>query len=453
MNIIIAGDGEVGFYLAEALVDSKHDITIVDPHKELLKMVEAHTDLMTIVGESNSVGVLKQANVDKADLVIAVLHDEQTNILTAILAKKLGAKVSIARVNTLGHLQEQDKKVYEELGIDLMISPEDIAGEEVINLLEQPAATEIFELSGGKLSVFLIRIEENAPVIHKTLTEIAKETGHLDFRAVAIHRGDETFLPTGETTFEPRDLVYVITKPDACDQLLELGGKKKVEVNNIMIVGGGRVGKVIAKRMEKEINIKLIEKDKERCMGLTDLLDETLIVNGDARDINLVEEEGIGNMDVFIAVTNSSETNILTCLHAKKFGVKKTIALVENLDYIQISQSIGIDTILNKKLIAASHIIKYSMADEVTLLKCLSGINSDIVELIARPGSAVTKKPIRELKMPEGAIIGGVIRESESFIAVGDFQIMENDKVVVFALPGTRYKVEKLFIKSTFSLG
>lgn len=453
MNIIIAGDGEVGFYLAEALVDSKHDITIVDPHKELLKMVEAHTDLMTIVGESNSVGILRQANVDKADLVISVLHDEQTNILTAILAKKLGAKVSIARVNTLGNLQEKDKKVYKELGIDLMISPEDIAGEEVINLLEQPAATEILELSGGKLSVFLIKIEENAPVIHKTLFQVAKEVGNLDFRAVAISRGDKTFLPTGDTTFEANDLVYVITKPDACDQLFELGGKKKVEVNNVMIVGGGRVGKVIAKKMEKEINIKLIEIDKERCLNLSDLLDETLIINGDARDINLVEDEGIGNMDVFIAVTNSSETNILTCLHAKKFGIKKTVALVENLDYIQISQSIGIDTILNKKLIAASHIIRYSMTDEVTLLKCLSGINSDIVELVARHGSTVTKKPIRELKIPEGAIIGGIIRGDESFIAVGEFQILENDRVVVFALPGTRYKMEKLFAKSTFSLG
>lgn len=452
MNIIIAGDGEVGFYLAEALADSNHNITIVDPHKELLKMVESHTDLLTIVGESNSVGVLKKANVDKADLVIAVLHDEQTNILTAILSKKLGAKVSIARVNTLGNLNEQDKKVYEELGIDYLISPEDIAGEEVIDLLEQPAATEIFDLSGGKLSVFLIKIENDAPVVHKTLNQIAKEIGHLDFRAVAIHRGDETFLPTGDTTFEPYDLVYVITKPEACNQLLELGGKKKVDVNNIMIVGGGRVGKVIAKRMEKELNVKLIEQDKDRCMNLTDLLDETLIVHGDARDINLVEEEGIENMDVFIAVTDSSETNILTCLHAKKFGVQKTIALVENLDYIQISQSIGIDTILNKKLIAASHIIRYSMADEVTLLKCLSGINSDIVELVARPGSVVTKKPIYSLKMPQGAIIGGIIRNDEAFIAIGDFQINEGDRVVVFALPGTRQKVEKMFIKSTFSV-
>lgn len=452
MNIIIAGDGEVGFYLAEALVDSNHNITIVDPHEELLKMVEAHTDLMTIVGESNSVGTLKQANVDKADLVISVLHDEQTNLLTAILAKKLGAKVSIARVNTLGNLTDQNQKIYEELGIDYLISPEDIAGEEVINLIDQPAATEIFDLSGGKLSVFLIKIEKDAPVVHKTLNQIAEENGNLDFRAIAIHRGEDIFLPKGDTTFEPNDLVYVITKPEACTKLLELGGKKKVDVNNIMIVGGGRVGKVISKRMERELNIKLIEQNRDRCLSLTDLLDETLIVNGDARDINLLEEEGIENMDVFISVTNNSETNILTCLHAKKFGVKKTVALVENLDYIQISQTLGIDTIINKKLIAASHIIKYSMADEVTLLKCLSGINSDIVELIARPGSIVTKKPIRDLKMPEGSIIGGIIRGNESSIAVGSFQIQENDKVVVFALPGTRQKVEKLFTKSAFSV-
>lgn len=452
MKIIIAGDGEVGFYLAQALVDSNHDITIVDPHEELLKMVEAHTDLMTIVGESNSVGVLRKANVEKADLVISVLHDEQTNILTAILSKKLGAKSTIARVNTLENVSDQNTKIYEELGIDFLISPEDIAGLEVINLLNQPEATEIFELSDGKLSVFLIRLEEGAPVLNKTLSEIAAEIGHLDFRAVAIHRGMDTFIPMGDTTFLPNDLVYVITKPEAMNDLLKLGGKEKMEINNIMIVGGGRVGKVIAKRMENDLNIKLIENNKERCMKLTDLLDETLIINGDARDIDLVEEEGIENVDAFVAVSDSAETNILTCLHAKKYGVKKTIALVENIDYIEISQNIGIDTIVNKKLIAASYILKYSMGDEVASLKCLSGINSDIVELVARTGSMVTKKPILDLKMPEGAIIGGIIRGDESFIAVGKFQIKENDKVVVFALPGTTQKVEKMFLKGSFSL-
>ncbi|PLW98981.1 MAG: Trk system potassium transporter TrkA [Marinilabiliales bacterium] len=452
MNIIIAGDGEAGFYLAEALVDSNHDITVVDPHDELLKMIESHTDLMTIVGDSNSVSVLKRANVNKADLVISVLHDETINILTAILAKKLGAKKAIARVATLENVSVENRKIYEELGIDYLISPEDIAGLEVIKLLEQPEATEIFDFSDGKLSVFLIKIEEDAPVIGKSLRMIAEERGSLGFRAVAIHRETDTFLPEADTVFEPNDLVYVITKRDAKDELLMLGGKKKVEISNIMIVGGGRVGKVIARRVENSLNVKLIEIDRVRCESLNDLLHDTLIINGDARDINLLEDEGIENVDAFMAVTNSSETNILTCLHAKKFGVKKTIALVENLDYIEISQNIGIDTIINKKLIVASHIIKHSMGDEVTSLKCLSGINSDIVEFIAMQGSPITRKPIRDLKMPVGALIGGIIRGNESFIAIGDLQIEAGDKVVVFALPGTKHKVEKMFHKSGFAL-
>ena len=450
MNIIIAGDGEVGFYLAEALVDSNHNITIVDPHEELLKLVESHTDLLTIVGESNSVAVLKKANVAKADLVISVLHSEPINILTAILAKKLGAKYTIARVNTLQNLKIENQNIYNELGIDLLLSPEDIAGHEVVKLLQQPAAIEMFELSDGKLLVVLIKINTEASVVNKSLNDIATIYKNLDFRAVAIHRSDETFIPDGDSVFLPNDFVYVITKPEKLDELLEMGGNKDVEINNIMLVGGGRVGKVIAKELETEVNIKLIEQSRERSISLTDLLGETLIVNGDARDINLLEDEGIEGIDAFIAVTNSSETNIITCLHAKKFGVKKTIALVENLDYIEISQNIGIDTIINKKLSAASYIVKQSMGDEVTSLKCLSGINSDVAEFIAKKSSPVTKKPIRDLSMPEGSLIGGIIRGDESYIAIGDFQIQENDRVVVFALPGISNKIEKMFLKSSF---
>ncbi len=205
MNIIIAGDGEVGFYLAEALVNSNHNITIVDPHEDLLKLVESHADLLTIVGESNSVAVLKQANVSKADLVISVLHSEPINILTAILAKKLGAKYTIARVNTLQNLKEENKKIYYELGIDVMLSPEDIAGHEVVKLLQQPAAIEIFELSEGKLQVLLIRITSEASVVNQSLNDIAAKYDNLNFRAVAIHRGDDTFIPHGDTVFMPND--------------------------------------------------------------------------------------------------------------------------------------------------------------------------------------------------------------------------------------------------------
>ncbi len=449
MDIIIAGDGEVGFHLAEALVNSRHNITIVDPHEELLKMIEAHTDLMTIVGESNSVQVLKQAQVHKADLVIAVLHEESINILTAILAKKMGAKQVIARVNTLENVSPANQKIYKELGIDVLISPEDIAAHEVINLLEKPAATEIYELSDGKLAIYVVKIEENAPAVGKTLNEIADmyNSKNLDFRAVAIHRGNETFLPTGKTVFEKGDMVYVITKPDSLDELLSLSGLKEIEINNIMIVGGGRMARVISKRLEKDINIKLIEIDHNRCLFLSELLDDTLIINGDARDITLLEEEGIENVDAFIAVSNNTETNILTCLHAKKYGIKKTIALVENLDYIEISQNIGIDKILNKKLTAASYILRHSMGNEVASLKIVSGINAEILEIEAKKGSYITKKTIRELNLPEGMIIGGIIRGEEALIAVGDIQIQPGDKVIVFAMPETIDKVEKLFNK------
>ncbi len=450
MDIIIAGDGEVGFNLAEALVDSNHNITVIDPHEELLKRIESHADLLTVVGESNSVSVLRQAHVDKADLLVSVLHDEHINILTAILAKKLGAKRVIARVNTLEKVEPNIRKVYEELGIDVLISPEDIAGHEVVSLLHQTVATDIVTFSHGKLSVYLFKIREGAPVAGKTLNQIAKEHKHLDFRAVAIHRDSHTIIPKGENRFEEGDLVYVISKPEAVDELANLSGIVKKEINNIFLVGGGRVGKVIAMNMEKEMNIKLIEKDHDRCMALSNILDDTLIINGDARDINLLEEEGIEGIDAFIAVTDSSETNIVSCLHAKKFGIPKTIALVENLDYIEISQSIGIDTIINKKKIAASYIIKHSMGTEVSALRQLIGMNAEVLEMIAHEGSPITKKPISAQKMPEGAIIGGIIRGHESFIATGDFQIQPQDKVVVFALPGIATKIEKLFHKSRF---
>ena len=234
MNIIIAGDGEVGFYLAEALVHSNHNITIVDPHEELLKLVESHADLMTIVGQSNSVAVLKKANVAKADLVISVLHSEEINIFTAIIAKKLGAKYTIARVNTMQNLALENQKTYNELGIDQLLSPEDIAGHEVVKLLQRPAAIEIFDLSDGQLQILLIKINDDANAVNQSLNDIANQYENLDFRAVAIHRGNSTFIPSGDTIFQPNDFVYVITKPEGMEELMKLGGKQDVEINNIM---------------------------------------------------------------------------------------------------------------------------------------------------------------------------------------------------------------------------
>jgi len=445
MNIIIAGDGEVGFHLAKMLHDENHDITIVDPHEDLLKMLESHTDILAITGDSTSVAVLNKAKVNKTDLLISVLHNEQTNLLTCILAKSMGAKKTIARISNTEYLTSGIRDIFKTQGVDELVCPESIAADEIIALLKQTAATEIYNFSHGRLSLFLIKLEKKAPVINQTLNDIAKSYPQLDFRAVAIHRNSQTIIPRGDDVFKDNDLAYVITKPDGITTLLKLGGKQRIEIRDIMIVGGGRIGRKTTERLERNMNIKLVELDRNRSQWLANDLEHALVINGDARDIDLLKEEGIRETDAFIAVTDNSETNILTCLHAMKLGVRRTIALVENLDYIDISQNIGINTIINKKLITASYIARFTMDAEVTSIKCLSGIDAEVLEFVTKHNSMVTKKPISKLNIPDGAIIGGIVRGKTSYIAVGDFQIQENDKVVVFALPKAIHKVDKLF--------
>ena len=445
MRIIIAGDGEVGLYLAQELSKEDHNITMIVPNEELVKSAESHSDVMAVVGDSTLVSVLKRVDVKKADLLISCLHEERINILTAALGKKMGSLKTIARINTLEYLSDDNRKMFEDLGIDHLICPEDVAANEVVDLLRQTAATETFDFSKGKLSLFLLRLEKNAPVLNKTLDQIAKEFVHLHFRAVAIHRNRETIIPKGNDKFLENDLAYVITKPQGINDLLKLSGKEKISIHNLMLLGGGRVGRTVARRLENSMNIKLIEKDRERAIQLANSLGNCLIIHGDARDIQLLEDEDISGMDAFVALTDNSETNILACLHAKKFGVPRSIALVENIDYIDISQNIGIDTIVCKKLSTASNIIRFTMDSEITSIKCLSAINAQVLELVTGPHSPITKYPIRKLKFPAGAIIGGIVRGSESFIAVGDFQIEVGDKVVVFSLPESIHEVDELF--------
>jgi len=445
MNITIAGDGEVGFHLAKLLSGEHHNITIVDPHEELLKLIESHTDLMVVTGDSTSIKVLENANVKRADLLIAVVHDEQINIVTCILGKKLGARQTIARIKNAEYLTAENSKLFETLGIDALVCPESIAAEELVRLLQQPAATEVFDFSEGRLMLFLVRLDEKSLVLNKTLNDIAHEHPKLDFRAVAIHRHGKTIVPKGDDSFLLNDLIYVVTKPSGIEELFRLGGKEKHKIHNVMIIGGGRIGRELAKKIEGNFNVKLIEIDKDRCVYLSDLLQNTLIINGDARDTEILEDEGVRNMDAFIAVTDDTETNMFSCLLAKRLGVKRVIPLVENIDYIDISQSIGIESIINKKLITASHIVQYTMDAEVTAIKCLSGIDAEVLEFVVKPKSKITKGPIRKVKTPHGSLIGGIIRGQESFIATGDFQIEAGDKVVVFAIPEAIYKVSSLF--------
>ena len=447
MRIIIAGMGDVGYHLAKQLSQESHDIIAIDTDQQRLSYTDSMTDVMTINGSSTSLKVLMDAKVDKADLLVAVTSSEEANIATAILGKKLGAKKTIARI---GNAEYQDPKYdvsFSEMGIDFMIYPEELAATETVNLILRTAATDILEFENGKLTVMGLRLDKNAPVMHKKLFEVAGEYQSVDFRIVAIYRNFRTIIPSGNDRFLPNDQVFVITTQNGIETVLRLAGKENIKFENIMVLGGGKIGRRVAKLLEKSMKVKLIESDEEKSFELADMLEDTLVIKGDGRDIDLLAQEGIVDMDAFIALTEDAETNIITCLMAKHLGVTKAIALVDKVDYIPLTQTIGLDSLINKKLIAANIISRFIRRGEVLAVASLEGIDAEVLEYIATPDSPVTKKKIKDLHFPQDAIIGGIIRGEESFIIVGDSQIKPNDKVVVFSLPGAAKKTAKFFEK------
>jgi trk system potassium uptake protein TrkA len=413
--------------------------------KQRLSYSDSMADILTINGSSTSVSTLKQAKVDKADLFVAVTSFEEVNVTSAILAKKLGAKKTIARISNSEYLEEKVDISFSEIGIDFMIYPEELAAKEMVNLILRSAATDVMDFEGGKLSVIGLRLDKDAPVIRKTIVDIAKEFESFDFRIVALHRNFRTLIPKGNDRFLPNDQVFIITRPEGNNVVLKLAGKEDINFDNIMILGGSKIGRRVAELLEDKMTVKLIESDEEKTLQLADSLTSTLVIKGDGRDIDLLAQEGIIDVDAFVAVTEDAETNIITCLMAKHLGVKKAIALVDKVNYIPLTQTIGLDSLINKKLIAANNISRYIRKSEVLALSTLEGIDADIMEYIVQPNSLITKKPIKDLGFPKEAIIGGIIRGEESMIAVGDTRIQNGDKVVVFSLPGGVKQTEKFF--------
>ncbi len=445
MKIIIAGDGEVGFHLAKLLSSENHSITIIDPQTDFIKLVENENNILAITGDPTSIEILKENNVKRSDLFVSVVHEEKTNILSASLAKQLGAKKTIARITKPEYLEEENQDYFKNMGIDHMVCPERLAADEIVALLNESGATEIFDFSQGQLSLVLIKIPEKSEFAHKKIEDINLLQPELIFRIVAIHRKSQTIIPKSSDVIIPNDFVYAVVKKPDIDEFLKHAGIEKYPIHNVMIIGGGRIGQKTAMRIEQKMNVKLIEIDKFRGRRLTNILQDTLIIHGDGRDIQLLQQEDIFQMDAFISVTANSETNILNCLIAKRLGVKRVIALIDNIDFIDLAQNIGIDITINKKLITAGHIAQYTMDAKVVSVKCLYGVDAEVLEFQAMHKSKATKRTIRDLGLPDGSIIGGVVRNKTGHIATGDFQIEPDDHVVVFALPEAYQKVQKYF--------
>ncbi len=445
MKIVIAGAGEVGSHLAKMLSNEDHEITVIDPDESRLKSIEAALDILTLVGSSTSFHTLKEAKIKQADLFIAVSHSEDINITSAIIGKHLGVKKTIARVDNPEYLLPSFKEHFTNLGIDYLIYPERIAAQELVGLLHQSETTEFFEFSGGKLSLFVFKLDENAPVINKTLGELTRVDQSMEYRTIAITRNGETIIPRGNDRFEVNDMVYIVSTRSGLQEVFSHIGKKKFGIRNLMILGGSRIGKKTALELQREFNIKMIEIDKNKCDQLADELEDTLVINGDGRDTDLLCDEGLRNMDAFVAVTGNSEANILSCLFAQKIGVKKTIAEIENIQYIGLAENIGVDTVINKKLITASKIFRFTMRAEVSRIKYLTVSDAEVLEFVVKEGAKVTLGALKDIGFPKDASIGGIIRGKSAFIAKGDTEIKPNDRAVVFALPTAITKIEKFF--------
>jgi trk system potassium uptake protein len=446
MRIIIAGAGEVGTHLAKMLSNENHEILLIDSEENRLKPIDSSLDVLTYHGSATSVELLQNVLKKKTDLFIAVTHSEDTNITSSILAKRLGALKTIARIDNLEYLEHSTEEFFKSLGIDSLIYPELIAAREVLGLLHETGTTEFMEFSGGKLAMYVQKLDEKAPILNKTLEEIAIKFKTDKYRAVAIKRADKTIIPKGHEQFRLGDLVYVISTHEGIYEMMKTSGKENFEAKSIMILGGSRIGKHVALYMQKSSEVKLIDSNQERCEALAEILEHTLIINGDCRNVDLLTQEGLTKMDAFVAVTGNSETNILSCLLAKKMGVKRTIAEVENMEYINLAENTGIDTIINKKISAASRIFRHTTNPNVTQVKYLTGADAEILEFNVPANSRITKGTLRSMDFPDDAIIGGGTRDDIPFIATGDTIIKANDKVVVFTLPTAYEKISKYFM-------
>jgi trk system potassium uptake protein TrkA len=434
--------------LAKLLSYESQEIILIDLDKERLAYAETHLDIKVVKGDITSVYVLKESNIANADLFVSVTSSQTANITSCVLAKQLGAKRTIARISNTEFIEHKDEVGFETLGIDELISPESLASSEIELLLNQSVFNDTYAFEDGALTMLGLTLSADAKIIDKQVKVAAQLLSDIHFIPIAIQRYGShlTLIPRGDTVFKEGDRVVFITSEGGDEELCKLTGKRKTQIKDIMILGGGQIGAITAKELSKtDFNIKIVEKSKERALELADQLSNALVINGDGRNVELLEEENINAMDAFISVTGNSETNIMSCLVAKSKGVKKTIALVENMDYFALSHSIGVDTLINKKLLAANSIFRYVRKGEVVAMTKLANMKAELLEFVVKPTSRICYQFIKEVDFPRAAIIGGVIRNESGIIALGDFKIEPGDRVVVCCLPEAISKVERLF--------
>lgn len=446
MRIIIAGAGAVGTHLAKLLSKEHQDIVLMDEEENRLSGISSNFDLMTVRGSSTSMADLKEAGISEAALFIAVTPDESQNILACSMAKNLGARKTLARVSKREYLAKKNGDFIRQLGVDAVICPEHLAAEEIVAALKTSWVRQYWEFAGGALVLIGVKIREKAEILGQTLAELGSPD--MPYHVAAIKRGRETLIPGGQERIHLHDLVYFTTTKKYIPYIRKITGKEEYsDVRNVIFMGGSRITALAVKKLPPYMRATIIEKDTEVCQKLADYLDSNvMLINGDGRDIDLLVQEGINTTDAFVSLTGNSETNTLSCLAAKRMGVEKTIAEVENIDYMAMAEGLDIGTIINKKIIAASKIYQMMLDADVSQVKCLTFADADVAEFTVKPGASITKKAIMDLGLPKSMTIGGLVRNGEGIVVTGRTVIQEGDHVLVFCLSSMIRKIEKYFI-------
>ena len=446
MKIIIAGAYAIGTHLARLLSRNNHDIVLMDENEERLDGLGSDVDVLTYHASPTSIKALKEVGTSHANLFIAVTPDENKNMASCILAAGLGAKKTVAKVDNYEFTAPELKEHLNRVGITSIVFPEQLAARDITNGLKMSWVRQRWDVHDGALVMLGIKLRESCEILNRPLKEISGPDD--PYHIVAIKRGDDTIIPRGEDELKLFDLAYFMTTKNYIPYIRKIVGKEHyVDVKNVMIMGGGSTAVRACLTMPEYMNVKLIESNEKRCEVLNEVLDtdQTMVINGDGRDLQLLMEEGIKNTQAFVALTENAETNILACLTAKRMGVRKTVAMVENIDYVSMAESLDIGTIVNKKAMAASHIYQMMLDADVANIRFLMTANADIAEFVAQAGSKVTRKKVFELGLPKGATIGGLVRNGDGMLVSGGTQIIAGDIVVVFCHNMNIAKIEKFF--------
>ena len=451
MKVIIAGAGAVGIHLSKLLSTENHDCVLIDNDEEYLEAVDSSYDLMSLNSSPTSIQALKDAGVGSADLFVGVTPYESRNITACTLAHALGAKKTVARIDNYEYLSPQNLPFFRDLGIDSLVYPEVLAASDIINSLKLSWVRQRWDVHNGALVLLGIKLRTGCEILNQPMKDLCGPDD--PYHVVAIKRADDTLIPGGMDELQLNDLAYFMTTPEYIPYIRKVVGKEHYEdVHNVIIMGGGKTAVRAALTMPDYMNTKIIEMSAARCERLNQLLtsSDAMVIHGDGRDLSLLSEEGIKHTQAFVALTGNAETNILACLTAKKLGVRKTIAMVENLDYVSMAEGLDIGTIINKKTIAASHIFQMMLKADVRNMRSLMMAEADVAEFVAAEDSKVTKKAVKELGLPKGIAIGGLVRDGKGILVNGNTRIMPGDSVMVFCHKHHLEKAEKYFKKSMF---